>query len=528
MLFPRFPCGDGMTWNIGETLLGKYRVERVLGQGGMGIVLAVRHVELDEPYAVKMMHTHTADSDDSAGRFLREARASARLKGEHVARVYDVGRTEDGTLFMVMEYLEGSDLKTHLAKHGRLSPQEAISYLLQACDGIGEAHELGIVHRDIKPANLFLTQKRKTGEPHVKVLDFGISKELNAAQSKDLTQSGALLGSPLYMSPEQMVHAREVDTRTDIWSLGVVLYELMTGKVPFPGETMTQVVHSVMHLEPKPIQTYVPDAPLALDVAIGRCLKKEPEQRFANVEALADALRGVLQGEPVADAALDVTVQEKPAPHPISDPLADTAAAEKIDSTWAAPSPAGNRDVSSLSSSQTERIAHTSAEMEPKETLPLATTLPSAASSPGVVSTNNAPKRTYLYAVTAVGVVVLGIVGYVIQRPATSANVDTAANQTNPVLPLTSASVLPAVTSVAPSSPEESVAISTATASAAQVVPPIIATPAVPPLRSSSVKAPVVQRLAPPEPPEPPPPPVPVAPSSTTTTKSARWGQGPL
>jgi len=506
-----------MTWQIGDTLLGKYRVERVLGQGGMGVVLAARHVELDEMYAIKMMHVHMANGDDSAGRFLREARASARLKGEHVVRVHDVGRTEDGTLFMVMEYLEGTDLKTHLAKSGRFSSPEAISYVLQACEGIGEAHEAGIVHRDIKPANLFLVRKRKTGEPLVKVLDFGISKELDAAQSKDLTGTGVMLGSPLYMSPEQMAYAREVDGRTDIWSLGVVLYELVTGKVPFPGETMTQVVHSVMHVEPKSILTYIPDAPLALDLVLGRCLKKEPAQRFGTVDDFADALRSVLKGEPVPHVALDTAAKEKPIALPISDPLAETADAAAFEPTVATPVAKVNRDESPLALSETEVVADHPVVQEQKTAPPLASTLPSAEPSAREDTTKTAPKRGSPIALVVVGLAVLAIVGYLVKGPSTNANVDDAKNGTNPV-PLESATALHSNTSAAPLLPVASAPTASVTAA-----------PIAPPLRNSPFKPPIIEKIAPPEPPEPPlPPPLPIAPPLTSAKKSSHWGQGPL
>ncbi|MBK9265092.1 MAG: serine/threonine protein kinase [Polyangiaceae bacterium] len=291
----------------GDILLGKYCVERVLGQGGMGTVVAARHIELGELYAIKIMLPDIMDKHDAVNRFLREARASARLKSDHVARVHDISRPDDGLLFMVMEYLEGTDLKTHLASHGRLPAKEAITYVLQACEAIAEAHEKEIVHRDIKPANLFLTRKPKTGAPIVKVLDFGISKQLNPAPGSDLTKTGAMLGSPLYMSPEQMTHARNVDARTDIWSLGVVLYELVTGKVPFEGETLTQVVHSVMNVAPKPIRAHVPDVSPSLEAVIQHCLAKNIEGRYPNVEALQKALEQVLAGAFVEESFEDTS-----------------------------------------------------------------------------------------------------------------------------------------------------------------------------------------------------------------------------
>lgn len=303
----------------GDLLLGKYRVERVLGQGGMGAVVAARHLELDELVAIKVMLPRTHAAQESDGRFLREARAAAKIKSEHVVRVHDVGRNDDGTMFMVMEYLEGHDLKTHLAERHRLPVEEAITWVMQVCEALAEAHDLGIVHRDIKPANLFLSRKRKKAQSTIKVLDFGISKVLDAQPGDDLTRTGTMMGSPLYMSPEQMTHARNVDARTDIWSIGVVLYEFVSGVVPFPGETFAQVVHGVMSLDPPPLRLRVADVPDALDAVIQRCLQKDPARRYAHAEELHAALEKVLKGEPRGAAnpneALADTVQAlAPAP----------------------------------------------------------------------------------------------------------------------------------------------------------------------------------------------------------------------
>ncbi|UQA56279.1 serine/threonine-protein kinase [Polyangium aurulentum] len=288
---------DMLQPRAGDVLLGKYRVERVLGKGGMGVVVAARHVELGELFAIKLLLPGVIPSDDADARFLREARASARLKGEHAARVHDVGRLEDGAPYMVMEHLEGTDLKALLAARGPLSIDEAIDYVLQASEAIAEAHELGIVHRDLKPANLFLT-RRRSGAPLVKVLDFGIAKQLGPEiPGGDLTKTGALLGSPVYMSPEQIMHSREVDARTDIWSLGIVLYELLTGVVPFEGTTFPQLMAAVLGREPTPLRDKRPDAPASLAAVLDRCLRKEPAERFESIDALAAALRALPPGE---------------------------------------------------------------------------------------------------------------------------------------------------------------------------------------------------------------------------------------
>lgn len=276
----------------GDVLLGKYRVERVLGQGGMGMVLAARHLELGELFAIKLLLPEALENEDARNRFVREARAAARLKGEHVARVHDVGRLENGAPYMVMEYLEGSDLKALLRAQGPLPPEQAVGYALQVCHALEEAHALGIIHRDLKPANLFLA-RRSSGGDRVKILDFGISKELSPAAG-DLTRTGELLGTPFYMSPEQMVRTKEVDARSDVWAMGVVLYELSTGVLPFQAQTLTEVVGKVLQEEPPPPSQVRPGLPAALDAVVQRCLQKRAEHRFPSVRELADALRGVL------------------------------------------------------------------------------------------------------------------------------------------------------------------------------------------------------------------------------------------
>jgi len=275
----------------GEVLLGKYRVERVLGQGGMGIVVAARHVQLGELFAIKMLLPDALLHAEAVERFLREARASAKLKGEHVARVHDVGSLENGSPYMVMEHLDGHDLKQVVKSRGGLPLDEVALYAYQACEAVAEAHANGIVHRDLKPANLFLIQ-RPNGTPCVKVLDFGISKELDATNSvgPDLTRTGAFLGSPLSMSPEQMANRKATDTRSDIWALGVILYELVVGKVPFKAQAVTELVTKVLTTSPTPPSHVRPDIPPAFDAIVLRCLEKRPEDRFQSVAELMNHL----------------------------------------------------------------------------------------------------------------------------------------------------------------------------------------------------------------------------------------------
>src|SRR5215831_21397407 len=208
---------------LGEVLANKYRVLEGLGAGGMGVVLLVEHMELGQRMAIKMMRPDAVGDVGAVTRFLREARAAAGLESEHVVRIFDVGTLESGVPYMVMELLRGEDLSRVLHANGPLPISEAVDYVLQACHAIAEAHGLGIVHRDLKPSNLFLT-RRSDGSPLIKVLDFGVSKIAAAEGRNDLTCSNAVLGSPVYMSPEQAKNARSVDARADVWSLGVILH----------------------------------------------------------------------------------------------------------------------------------------------------------------------------------------------------------------------------------------------------------------------------------------------------------------
>ena len=273
----------------GDVIAGKYRVERVLGKGGMGVVVAAMHVELEQRVALKFLLPEAAAHPDVAARFAREARAAARIHSEHVARVIDVGTLPTGAPYMVMEYMDGEDLEHVLARVGPLPFDAATSYVLQACEALAEAHVLGIIHRDLKPANLFLA-RRRNGDPIVKVLDFGISKSTQSTTGAQLTKTSSIMGSPLYMSPEQMTSAKSVDVRSDVWALGALLYELLAGRPPFLAETMPELIAAILQAPPDPIRAHRADVPPALEAVIHRCLEKSRALRFANVAELARAL----------------------------------------------------------------------------------------------------------------------------------------------------------------------------------------------------------------------------------------------
>jgi eukaryotic-like serine/threonine-protein kinase len=268
----------------GSIFIDKYKIERQLGEGGMGKVFLATHVHLAERVAIKVLHREMTTRGDLVDRFLREARASVRLKTEHVVRILDADRAPDGLPYIVMEYLDGSDLLAMFRQRGALPIGEVVDYMLQTCEAMAEAHGQALVHRDIKPANLFVTQ-RSDGTTLVKVLDFGISKTLD--RDLQLTSSQAMLGTPAYMSPEQLRASRDVDTRTDVWSLGVVMFELLAGTQPFDAPSFGELVIQVVTQPARPIGGGVPRG---LAAAIARCLERDPSARFQTVGDLASAI----------------------------------------------------------------------------------------------------------------------------------------------------------------------------------------------------------------------------------------------
>src|SRR5690606_9696823 len=272
------PADAGVS--IGQVFQGKYRVNAILGQGGMGVVAECTHLALNERVAVKMLRQDVLMDQDAVSRFIREAQAAVKLKSEYVARVSDVGTFENGVPYMVMEFLEGYDLGELLQQRGVLPVQWAVELMLQTAEALAEAHSLGIVHRDVKPTNLFVTW-RPDGSALIKVLDFGISKS-PMGTDMHLTQTQSLLGTPAYMSPEQMRSARLVDTRTDIWSLGTVFYEILEGRRPFEAESFSEMCVKVAVDPPAPMV----NTPAGLQQVIMRCLAKSPEQRYANMAEL--------------------------------------------------------------------------------------------------------------------------------------------------------------------------------------------------------------------------------------------------
>jgi serine/threonine-protein kinase len=266
----------------------------MIGEGGLGIVVAARHIHLDQMVAIKYLRPKSLASKIVADRFLREARLAAKIRSEHVVHVYDVGTLPDGAPYMVMEYLAGTDLGRQLSASGPLPVDRAVDYVLQACEGLAEAHVAGIVHRDIKPDNLFIATSAG-GKSILKLLDFGISKlsskRSESGRLQELTEAGDKFGTPVYMSPEQLLASRDVDARTDVWSMGVVFFELLTGRLPFDGDSLPELCAAILTKSPVALLEARPYLPEHLEKIIGQCLAKDVDQRFQNVAELAQELR---------------------------------------------------------------------------------------------------------------------------------------------------------------------------------------------------------------------------------------------
>jgi eukaryotic-like serine/threonine-protein kinase len=287
--------GERVYVAAGDVIAGKYKVDRVLGVGGVGFVLAARHVDLDGYFALKFLKRRFLQDKTIVERFTREARAACRIKSEYIARVYDVG-LHGGAPFIVMEHLVGRDLADLLAERGAFSVGDVTEYAVQACSALAMAHASGVVHRDIKPENLFLVDHE--GLPTIKLLDFGISKISLAAErpagewpSEGEPLTGRLIcGTPYYMSPEQIRSTATVDARSDVWSLGMVLYELLSGNTAFVADSIADVCSAILEKEPRALVDLRQDIPAGLSDVIARCLRKDPDDRFPSIAELAVAL----------------------------------------------------------------------------------------------------------------------------------------------------------------------------------------------------------------------------------------------
>lgn len=274
---------------VGDVIAGKYRLDKVAGEGGMGVVYAATHLVLKQTVAVKVLLPSAATSEAVVERFAREAQAAARIQSEHVARVMDAGSLASGAPFLVMEFLDGCDLEELLKLQGTLPLAEVADYLLQALEALAHAHAVGIVHRDLKPANLFLAC-RPDGSNAIKMLDFGISKAMTSKPEEKVLTGQAVLGSPVYMSPEQLRNAKEIDPRADLWSLGVVTYELLSGAPPFDGDGVGEIFAAILEKDPTPLHELVPNVPKEFSDIVAKCLQRKVDERWPSAAELARAV----------------------------------------------------------------------------------------------------------------------------------------------------------------------------------------------------------------------------------------------
>ena len=315
----------------GDLLLGRFRIESVIGEGGMGLVFGARVHPNGTPVAIKVLSPEASVHPDAIPRFVNEARATTKLSSPHVVKIFEAGTLEVGLPFIVMERLDGTDLDAIVAQRGALPIREAVDYVIQAADAVADAHAQGIIHRDLKPSNLFLVE-RPGVSPIVKVLDFGISKVAgNAQQGAALTATGAFLGSPQYMSPEQLKNARDVDARADIWSLGVIVYELLAARTPFDGGAFGEVCMKVLRSEIAPLRTVRPEVPEGLEAVVARCLRRPREERFAALAELARALAPF--ASPDGARAAERVGRPRAAPAPLPAPLPPTGPSRAFAST---------------------------------------------------------------------------------------------------------------------------------------------------------------------------------------------------
>jgi serine/threonine-protein kinase len=459
----------------GTIVDGKYEVDNVLGEGAMGVVVAARHTELGERVALKFLRVEH-DDKDFRSRFRREAKVCAKLKNEHITRVLDVGTWRDGAMFMVMEHLAGTDLRTLLKKSGPLEVPLAIDFAVQVCEGLAEAHAQGIVHRDLKPSNLFVT-KRPDGTDLIKILDFGISKwNLESDADDELTKTGTVLGSPKYMAPEQLLGCNTVDMRADVWSIGAIVYEMLSGKPPYEQASFAMLCAALANGKaPRPIREHRPDLPEALETAVMNCLQHDLDQRTMSVADLAGQLLEAV-GAPFAEA--------------VRNKIAGMLEGATINTTGAhAAMPNGT-----YSSAITMSYGSTSGSLRGSQ------------SGRGVVAQPPPSKKKAILGVAAVAL--LGLLAFSIYRAtSTPAVADTKPSapetKTTPVA-ATSAPATVATTVATATATSEPTATATADASAAATV----AAPAGGPKKwhGGGAKAQAPQPVAPPQPTAAPPP----------------------
>ena len=279
-----------MSLQAGQIVAEKYRIVRLLGQGGMGEVYEGENTRIRRRVAIKTLLAGVASRTDVVQRFEREAQAAGRIGSEHIVEVLDLGDLPDGSRYMVMEFLEGATLSERIVSRGRLPPREAARIVIELCEGLAAAHQAGIIHRDLKPANVFLLTHKQNRFDFVKILDFGVSKFSVLADEMSMTRTGAVVGTPYYMSPEQAKGAKSIDGRSDLYSVGVILYETITGQVPFNAQTFNELIFKIALESPLPPESFVPDLDPAFASLVRKAMAREPNERFQSAVEFKQAL----------------------------------------------------------------------------------------------------------------------------------------------------------------------------------------------------------------------------------------------
>jgi serine/threonine protein kinase len=324
-----------MSLSTGDIIDSKYRIIRLIGEGGMGAVYEGENVRIHRRVAIKVLHAAVAENQDAVQRFEREAQAAGRIGSEHIVEVLDLGNLADGDRYMVMEFLEGDSLSDRIRNRGRLTPAEIYPLAVQILEGLKAAHGAGIIHRDLKPDNAFLLKSRKGQADFVKLLDFGISKfsQLSGESGFSMTRTGSVMGTPYYMSPEQAKGAKGMDQRADLYAVGVILYECLTGQVPFNADTFNELLFKIVLEEPPPLPQLVPDLDPGFAAIVGKGMAREPAHRFQTAEEFQASLVEWAQtgATPQAIAA----AQSRPPPGPnVKTPSAVTPLGTGTPGTW--------------------------------------------------------------------------------------------------------------------------------------------------------------------------------------------------